>query len=659
MSKAVVLQPQQEMHLVKRLRDHCEAMLSGILPDHLTFQNFLAIVDGGGEEPPADQQIVAKYKGKTLNLHKLFSNVAYRAVPHFLIKQICAAYVCSFVNEVSANPDADPTTKVDVTDVLSKKTRDIVTTYLSSAAAISGSSEQEARELVPIYTSAMRLAGFADADKGDLTFTDYLRDLKRLAEKTVCVFPPDDLPAATPDTPEPPLVYSAPYRMDIDNYTRRMALLKPLATATLAQRDAWKAIECSMGESVARRTVLGADETVYVLSDVEGRYHVLLGCLKQKGVISIDANWNIKWMKNEVWVIHCGDAVDDIRWTFGEGDGSHDAAVEQYLGRDLDALFVFDYLRRVSRGRFINLIGNHDLWNLQGEALAEKNATSYNILSRYDQARYKVADGGPSLTRTQFVKRYIVPFFPISFVHVFRAHAYDIIASHAGLESKLVNLLQAKALASGDPLDLIHAPKTIHDKLGSQAGSTIGQLEYEVNTMSRFYSETAFDCFSDEKNCVQGSTEDEDKHEDLKTNLAGYFSQDAPKRSVIQVMGHNKNPQMVLRQIVKGTTGTIEAPKPNPTSPITINNTDGTRDRDVVLCAVDALPESEQHPNKVQVLVVKSGIVKTETCTDLKNEIQKIQAHYMGAIKDALYSVDKGAPKVVVAADPSAAPAPT
>ena len=94
------------------------------------------------------------------------------------------------------------------------------------------------------------------------------------------------------------------------------------------------------------------DITVYVFGDLEGQFHRLHYSLIDLEIITFK-NDKYEWIADEnTYVVQCGDQIDAIR--FGK----------QHKYHDLDTLYFTDYLQKISKGKFVNIIGNHEWMNV-------------------------------------------------------------------------------------------------------------------------------------------------------------------------------------------------------------------------------------------------------------------------------------------------------
>ena len=94
-------------------------------------------------------------------------------------------------------------------------------------------------------------------------------------------------------------------------------------------------------------------EKVIVIGDIEGQLHVLYNLLKELNLISY-SNRELKWLDDKIVVVQCGDQIDQTRHT-------------EAKTLDLNVLNFTDRLSRISQGRFVNIIGNHEWMNVFGD----------------------------------------------------------------------------------------------------------------------------------------------------------------------------------------------------------------------------------------------------------------------------------------------------
>ena len=569
--------------------------------------------------PNNTDKILVKYKTKELDVHVFFTDMAYRVVPVFLLKQLVASYICEFMNVVDNDTETETViaTKIanlqnkinDSVNVLfseqtnvvdhvlfSKQTKDVVDQFYKRALELAkGDEDQETKlnEHLNVYDSSMRLLLMEDPSK--YAFSDYLFDVKIVANALGGDLAHD-------------------FRDD------HFSLLN-----NIKQIDNFDTNHFPHLESIRRRSKLHPNATVYFMSDLEGRYHVLLECLVMSKVITITNTGVIKWNdKEDVWVFNCGDAVDDSRWTYNEtGEIQPDL-----IGRDLDALLVLDYLRRISKGRFINIIGNHDLASFQGDAGYDE----YNILSKYPNAMYKV--DGVELKRKEFIDKFIIPFHSMNFMYVLTTESHDFVMSHAGFNADKIDTIQKRTFADPD-MDLmneVHTPQNLKDYFKKS--------DVPINSFSRLYQE--MECFG--KPDLESCKEVKVNELNIELAIQRFFSSDVNViRSVVQVIGHNKDANVRIMALNKegrfNDTRRSTAGNPNPSVILSSSKTPP----EVIVCMVDALQHT-MNPTSVEILKF--------TTTDKKLEILELKPEYnMDTIRNLrtmlyeMYKVEKGAKK--------------
>lgn len=103
---------------------------------------------------------------------------------------------------------------------------------------------------------------------------------------------------------------------------------------------------------------------VYVLGDLEGQDDVLFSFLSEKKLINVDPvrnsiAWNSTGENSNVYVVQCGDQIDSKRL-----ETSNTRTIP---ANDLHVLLLTDYLSHISNGKFISLIGNHEVQNMVGD----------------------------------------------------------------------------------------------------------------------------------------------------------------------------------------------------------------------------------------------------------------------------------------------------
>jgi hypothetical protein len=401
-------------------------------------------------------------------------------------------------------------------------------------------------------------------------------------------------------------------------------------------------------ESMRRRGVLDDVDTVYFISDIEGRFHIVLGCLLKLGVIRIDDDL-IKWLDPHVWVVHCGDATDDTRWIYSSADPMpedlHDKAYENLIGRDLDALFVLDYLRRISNGRFINIVGNHDLENFRVDG--NDQYFKFNIKGLYPNAKYAVANG-EQCSRSEFIQKYVIPFYSMNFIYVLETPTHDFILSHAGVSDTQSEKIQNKRFDTADDDLIEHFHRHMHTRLHDKSIITDDDNNDDtsvLNLYSRRYDKR-IECTGD-KTVKDYAGHDIDCDAVLRVLDLNYFIRDEvdkrDKRSTVQVMGHNKDHGSIRVIKYDGKSGkNIASAYVNGIGSVDLHASDS----EVVFCMVDALTD-EKSPATVQVLKYTNNNKKLEVIAPAYNDggkADELISKFSTLIESTLYRVDKGDP---------------
>jgi hypothetical protein len=90
---------------------------------------------------------------------------------------------------------------------------------------------------------------------------------------------------------------------------------------------------------------------IYVLGDMEGNIQMLFSWFKAMGLIDDQMKWVAE---DHIYVICCGDQIDSSRSRVKYAKDDVDLAVPIFM----------DYMRHISKGKVINLLGNHELMNV-------------------------------------------------------------------------------------------------------------------------------------------------------------------------------------------------------------------------------------------------------------------------------------------------------
>lgn len=109
---------------------------------------------------------------------------------------------------------------------------------------------------------------------------------------------------------------------------------------------------------------------VVVVGDLQGQLQALYNMLLDLKVIArVDnpppgaeadpdacVSPTCEWLDSNTYVVQCGDQID--------GGGRHDPRHAKMLHGDLETLLFTDYMAKISGGRFVNILGNHEWWNV-------------------------------------------------------------------------------------------------------------------------------------------------------------------------------------------------------------------------------------------------------------------------------------------------------
>ncbi len=130
---------------------------------------------------------------------------------------------------------------------------------------------------------------------------------------------------------------------------------------------------------------------MHVIGDLEGRLHVLynilvnkLGVLVERGTETVGRCQSkcFEWVGGpDVYVVQCGDQLD------AAGNRNSTPRHEKIYNYDIETLMFTDYLQEISKGKFINIIGNHEWFNMQHEFIGVHKE---NSLAVSDDERMKL-----------------------------------------------------------------------------------------------------------------------------------------------------------------------------------------------------------------------------------------------------------------------------
>lgn len=538
-----------------------------------------------------DDNIISLPNGDSLDISQIMDYYELWKMNKLVMKQLVVARICALVLGTQPVAELQESVKKDgfLSEVSVKAIQELFETAKANSSTLDTDTQQELNEASRAYNNMMTMVGMPVRPSNDpLTFNEYLRIIKRL-----------------------PMTYEVEFKGDnegVFEYT-----MSPYRGDAIGISDFSACKDASDADipALIRDRQVDSECTLYFLSDFEGRYHVMIEFLLKNGIIEIrehaaSGETYITWTNPKVLVFQCGDAIDDRRWAAPEVPPDSGIFVEKHpddLGRDLDAWFVFDYLRRISRGNFINIFGNHDIWNMQG------TSDKYNITVLYPDAKYVTADGA-KYSRTEFVKRFVFPFYSMTFVYVLRIiNGPKIIASHAGVHPDHLNDLK-QFIANvhvHEDIALIVDPKmpiAAPDAFGYKVLN-----ESKGVTMTRIFNEM----------CSVGSV--------IKDELLNQFN--AVSESYVQVLGHNKDivNKVSIREVVPGN------------KCVDSWTWDGAKPKFHVACMVDAL-NNEKSPKNVQALKYSSN--KFEKITTDCDYTDDWYRKFRKIISDNLYKLVKG-----------------
>lgn len=96
---------------------------------------------------------------------------------------------------------------------------------------------------------------------------------------------------------------------------------------------------------------------IYVIGDIEGHIQLLYNWFINEGLIDHELNW--KGDEN-TYVVQCGDQLDS-----DEEDDHSSTRINLGDHSDLEVIIFMDYLNKISNNHVLNILGNHEIMNLQ------------------------------------------------------------------------------------------------------------------------------------------------------------------------------------------------------------------------------------------------------------------------------------------------------
>ena len=140
---------------------------------------------------------------------------------------------------------------------------------------------------------------------------------------------------------------------------------------------------------------------IYVIGDIEGHIQLLYNWFINKELIDHELNW--KGDEN-TYVVQCGDQLDSKN------------RVELGNHSDLEVIIFMDYLNKISDGKVLNIIGNHEIFNTTLEFTDAKIDESINYLSK--SFREKILDYNDGLIHKILLRRnFIIRINTLVFCH--------------------------------------------------------------------------------------------------------------------------------------------------------------------------------------------------------------------------------------------------
>lgn len=353
---------------------------------------------------------------------------------------------------------------------------------------------------------------------------------------------------------------------------------------------------------------ISEDCKIIAISDLEGRMELLLGLLSELNIIEIESSTTtIKWKDFKVYVIVCGDLIDDYRWKHEEQ--------QNVSGYDIDILFICDYMRRISNNRFMCVMGNHDL--LLHGILSYKN---YSIrFSRdlkfihsyidYNEFRYTI------LT---FISTYITPFILFPKLRVLSLSGTYIIMSHAGIDIKYIKAMNNTRSIQDELTKILQTIHTFDTKMNFISDDEL-KIELYKDTEKPNSTLTLHDIV-DERTLQTMCQHDKDSSENIEISFNN-------NKKIIQLTGHNKN--KFVRVMLSNDNGDNQC--------VTHDNMNNLNiiEYPYITCIVDALQNAFK-PQNATVIQIENNMLKTLT----KNIGYKVNTNAFREVCRKLYTLD-------------------
>lgn len=227
---------------------------------------------------------------------------------------------------------------------------------------------------------------------------------------------------------------------------RAQAQAAPAAAPALPDELAW--LRAPPGASPppfhnASGIIRGQKAPVYVIGDAEGQLHVIYDLLIKEGLVKeapgapgAPPSGRLVWTGGDAMVVQLGDQID-VGTRVKEGTRPTSPDDPKRIELDLATMLFMEYLRVLSNGRVLSLVGNHEWLNVVGRLnhVSAANSALLRGADRVDAFRY---DG--VLGRILRVRHLAL-------------RIDDVLFCHAGLTGKGVqDIAQAMGASSGGPL---------------------------------------------------------------------------------------------------------------------------------------------------------------------------------------------------------------
>jgi hypothetical protein len=185
---------------------------------------------------------------------------------------------------------------------------------------------------------------------------------------------------------------------------------------------------------------------VYAIGDLHGDVEAAMACFALCPCIDVEhptpASWTVKWAargtpENSHMVVQCGDILDRKR----PGRG-YDADAHQHSGADEEMiLFACHVLHLQAKGhgtgRFIRLLGNHEVMTVQGDVrYATRAALAYYSSCCGGRKFYYAPGNQGALNLCEFGARAIVQIGNVVFMHAGIGHLANVILNRAESKSE-------------------------------------------------------------------------------------------------------------------------------------------------------------------------------------------------------------------------------